>query len=204
MAESIAFFGFDVNYLPRTLFSIDTVFGEAAHSSFESSMVIEAYMEQTDRFEGPGDLLSKFGVEIHDSARIWISMDRFAEEALNVGYANTEQMRSYFPREGDLVQFPFNGNIFQIMYVEHEKPFWPQGTRLCWELSLELFQYTGETFSTGDSNIDSVTTKYHVGSSNTDLQIPADNVQFEIDAAQICDFSEPNQFSVENPFGELF
>lgn len=195
LIEAIQMYGQDVTYLPRTIIDVDKVFGEAAHSEFNKGIVIEAYLNNIDGFDGEGDLLSKFGVEIRDQATFWISRKRFEEEAYSHNYANTEQMFNNYPREGDLIHLPLNGNIFQILFVENETIFYDNGQLPLYELTVELFEYAGETFDTGNSIIDHVTTKYHVGENL--LNNPADNSQFEIDAGNIVDFSE------SNPFGEI-
>lgn len=201
LIEAIQMYGQDVTYMPRTLIDIDKIFGEAAHSEFKKGIVIEAYLNNQDGFDGEGDLLSKFGVEIRDQATFWIARTRFEEEAYNHNCANTEQMFNNYPREGDLIHLPLNGNIFQVLFVENEVIFYDNGILPLYELTVELFEYAGETFATGNEVIDHVTEKYHVGENL--LNNPADNVQLGIDAANIVDFSEQNSFfSIDNPFGE--
>jgi hypothetical protein len=64
--ESIKQFGHEVKYLPRTLVEQDHLFGEAKLSSFNDSVPIEMYIKNVEGFEGEGDFLSKFGVQIRD------------------------------------------------------------------------------------------------------------------------------------------
>ncbi len=193
LIESIQMYGMDVTYIPREMFDVDTVFGEPAHSSFNKGIVIEAYLTDQEGFGGEGDLLSKFGVEIRDQTTFWIARKRFSEEAYMHNMANTAQMFSNYPREGDLIHLPMNGNIFQIMFVENETIFYPMGQCPLYEITVELFEYSGETFNTGNAIIDHVAEKYHVG--NTAFNQPADNVQFNIEQSQITDFTEDDPFS---------
>ena len=58
--ESLKIFGQDAYYLPRTLVNRDEIFGESASSKFDDAYMIETYIENTDGFEGDGDLYSKF------------------------------------------------------------------------------------------------------------------------------------------------
>lgn len=193
LIESIQMYGMDVEYLPRTLYDVDKVFGEPAHTAFNKAIVIEMYLNNVDGFDGEGDLLSKFGVEIRDQATFWVARRRFEEESENWDLANTEQMFYNYPREGDLIHLPMNGNIFQIQFVENEKLFYNQGRLMLYELTCELFEYSGETFATGNGIIDEVSTKYSVG--NTTYNQPSDNEQFNLEMDNIVDFTENNPFS---------
>lgn len=195
VAESIAFGGVNAMYLPRTMNDIDKIFGEPAHIQFNSNYVdIEIYINETLQFGGEGELLSKFGVEIRDSLTFWISKKRFADETNYKNMANTELMFSNQPREGDLIYLPhLQGNFFQIMFVETRKIFFAQGVCPVYELACEKFEYSGETFATGNTLIDSISTQYPV--SNTATTDPDDTEDFDDFSNDIIDFSEDNPFS---------
>ena len=60
--ESMKIYGQDVYYLPRTIVNENTILGEDVASSFTTSYKIEMYLENTEGFEGEGDLFTKFGV----------------------------------------------------------------------------------------------------------------------------------------------
>jgi len=64
--ESLKMYGQDVYYLPRDLVREDEIFGDDVSSRFNSSYKVEMYVENTDGFDGDGDLFTKFGVEIRD------------------------------------------------------------------------------------------------------------------------------------------
>ena len=90
--ESIKQYGHEVKYLPRTLVEQDHLFGEAKLSSFNDSVPVEMYIKSVEGFEGEGDFLSKFGVQIRDQVTLTIAKKRFEQirggEALQdeVGY----------------------------------------------------------------------------------------------------------------------
>lgn len=195
LTESIAFGGVNVIYIPRTMEGIDKIFGEPDHISFNNKMIeIEMYLNETEQFGGEGELLSKFGVEIRDSLTFWCSKKRFNEEALNMNLANTEQMFSDQPREGDLLYIPnIQGNFFQIMFVETRRVFFAQGSVPLYELACEKFEYSGETFATGNTIIDSISVEFPV--SNTETSKPDDTEAFDDMVDDIIDFSEDNPFS---------
>lgn len=195
LAESIAFGGVNTLYLPRIVNDIDKVFGEPDHIEFNSNYFdIEMYVNETEQFGGEGELLSKFGVEIRDSLTFWVSAKRFAEETNYKNMANTEMMLSNEPREGDIVYVPaMQHNFFQIMFVETRRVFFAQGSVPLYELSCEKFEYSGETFNTGNTVIDSISTEFPV--SNTETSQPDDTEEFGAITDDIIDFSEDNPFS---------
>jgi hypothetical protein len=140
--ETIKIHGVDVFYLPRTIVNKDSIFGEDPLSRFSSNKPIEMYMENVNAFQG-GDALGKFGLEIKDSASFVVSKKRFQKE--------TGMLR---PLEGDIIYFPLTKGFFEIKYVEHENPFFQLGKNYVFKLSVELFQFNEETFTTGEPEID--------------------------------------------------
>ena len=143
--ESIQIHGQDVVYIPRTLVSQDEIFGEDTLSKFSSGTGIEMYIESIDGFEGDGDFISKFGLEIRDSMSLVVSKKRFQQE-----------LSMTRPLEGDLIYFPLTNGLFEIKFVEHENPFYQLGKLYTYKLSCELFQYSQEDIETGWSDVDNV------------------------------------------------
>jgi hypothetical protein len=96
--EALKIYGHDVFYIPRTIVNTDGIFNEAELSKFGSAYQIEMYVENTDGFEGEGDLLSKFGVEVRDSMTLVLSTRRW--EQLIGRFQPAAEVR---PQEGDLI-----------------------------------------------------------------------------------------------------
>lgn len=160
VVESIKIHGHDFVYIPRTLVKEDELFGEDVLSTFNRGVGIEMYIDSVDGFEGDGDFISKFGLELRDSIKLSVSKKRFVQEVTTLeGYSIQN------PREGDLVFFPLTKGLFEIKHVEHENPFYQLGKLYVFNLSCELFQYGQEDIDTGWTDIDSVETD------NTDLAI---------------------------------
>lgn len=192
--ESIRIYGLDVWYMPRTLGALDDLLNEDDLPVFNSAYMVEMYVKNVEGFEGDGDFLSKFGLQIRDSMTLTISMRKFTED---VG-AYDDQVR---PREGDLIYFPLNRKIFQVKHVEHEAIFYQMGALQTYDLRVELFEYSNELFSTGVAEIDTLLDKYKTTANNTIQGIEsidplADNFTIETEADGILDFTE------ENPFGD--
>jgi len=78
--ESIKIYGIEVQYMPRTLVAEDTIWGEDTLSKFEDAYPLEMYVKNVDGFEGEGDFLSKFGLEIRDEMTLTVAQRRFSEE----------------------------------------------------------------------------------------------------------------------------
>jgi hypothetical protein len=100
------------------------------------------YIKSVDGFEGEGDLISKFGLEIRD--QIVFSLARRAWEGLEIGTR---------PKEGALIHFPLTSKLFQITFVEHETPFYQTGALPTFALTCELFTYSDEALDTGIDDI---------------------------------------------------
>ena len=62
--ESLKFYGQDVYYIPREIVNKDKVFLDDVPSRFSDAYKIEMYIENTEGFEGEGDLFTKFGIAI--------------------------------------------------------------------------------------------------------------------------------------------
>ena len=150
VVEALRMYGHNVFYLPREIIEEDTILNEDVQSKFGDSYQVEMYIENTDGFEGEGDLMSKFGVQIRDQATFIISLrtwERFISLDDNLA-------TSFRPNEGDLIYFPLSGSMFEIKFVEHEDPFYQVGKLFVFKLKCELFEYSQEDFDTGIGDID--------------------------------------------------
>ena len=191
LIESIKFYGMDVYWLPRiSSSSADQILGEDTLSSYSVNHMIEMYIKNVEGFEGQGDFLSKFGLDIRDQITFTVAIRRF--EQLDSGYPR--------PREGDLIYFPMNKKLFEIQFVEHESLFYPMGTLPVYDLRCELFAYNQQKINTGIDEIDQIaqttgpraqafTSNALAGESTTQ-----DNFAIEEKADSILDFSENNPF----------
>jgi len=150
--EIIKTMGKDMVYIPRTLLNKDELFGEDSTSKFDDGYEMEMYIQSVDGFEGEGDVMGRFGIQIRDRIELIISRKRFEE---SVGsYENTIR-----PKEGDLIFFPLSNTLFEINFVEHENPFYSLGKLYTYKLSCEVFTYSEENIDTGYSDIDKIETE---------------------------------------------
>ena len=152
VVESLRLYGHEVFYLPREVVEEDTILNEDVQSKYGDAYSVEMYIENTDGFEGEGDLMSKFGIQIRDQATFVISLrtwERFISLDSNLA-------TSFRPNEGDLIYFPLSGSMFEIKFVEHEDPFYQVGKLFVFKLRAELFEYSQEDFDTGIGDIDQI------------------------------------------------
>jgi hypothetical protein len=153
--EGLRIYGHDVYYLPRTIINKDGVFNEAALNEFGEAFQVEMYVENIDGFEGEGDILSKFGLEMRDQMKLVVSNRRW-EQLVGRFQPNAEAR----PQEGDLIYFPLVKGLFEIRYVEEETPFYQLQNIPTFKLSCELFEYSNEAIDTGVEEIDVFETKF--------------------------------------------
>ncbi len=148
--EAIKTFGIDVHYCPRTLNDEDTLMGEDNTASYNSAHTIEMYIKSVDGFEGSGDFISKFGLQINDQVTFTVAKRRFRELGM------TTDGRADMPHEGDLIYFPTTSALFQILFVEDEAIFYQTGALQTYDMLCEFFTYSDQNLNTGIEIIDAI------------------------------------------------
>ena len=154
--ESIKIYGVDVKYIPRTLNNFDELYTEDAISSYDDAIDIEMYVKSVDGFTGDGAFLSKYGLEIRDEVTFTVSKRRFEKQVTGVDPTRN------VPKEGDIIFFPLNKKPFQIKFVDYKPFFFQHGQLQTYDLICELFEYSGEDFNTGNTEIDEIQGKQDV------------------------------------------
>ena len=147
--EALQMYGQDVYYIPRSQITQDAILNDD-YSQYKDSYVIEMYIANTEGFEGEGNLMSKFGLEIRDQATFVVAKRRFGQ----LVDIPENSLRDDRPREGDLIYLPLSKSLFEIRFVEHEKPFYQVSQLPTYELQCELFEYSSEKFDTSIEELD--------------------------------------------------
>jgi hypothetical protein len=106
------------------------------------------YIKNVDGFQGDGEFLSKFGVEVRDQITFSVAMRVFENEVGTI-------LRRDRPIENDLVWFPFNKALYQIKFVNRKPIFYQMGALQMYDVVCELYEYSNEVFNTGIDIIDS-------------------------------------------------
>jgi hypothetical protein len=156
IVESIDIYGQDIYYMPRIYVNRDTILNEVETSRFEQALAVRAYVNNVEGWEGQGELLSKFGVRIEDKTTFIFSRKKFEEKVDDNAVLNVEGR----PNEGDLIWFPATKHLFEIKFVEAERPFYQLGKGYVWECQCELFEYSDEDMDTGVTEIDAIELAY--------------------------------------------
>ncbi len=194
--ESIRMYGMDVKYLSGQFNNIDKIFNEDDTPLYDEMYEFEVYVKNVDGFEGEGDFLSKFGLQIRDQVTFTVAIRTFEK---HVTRTNGDKLR---PRENDIIWMPLNEKMYRITYVEHESVFYQSGALQVYDIKCELMEYSNERFDTGRYEIDHyfddvnstttfVSTLEDVANNDTYSQ----NFDFEKTADGILDFSEIDPFS---------
>lgn len=201
IVESIRIYGHEVWYCPRTIVNQETIFNEDELTTFNNAYSIEVYIKNVEGFEGEGDFLSKFGLQIRDRITFTISRRSFFENVVN------HEMR---PKEGDMIFFPLTNKGYVIRFVEHEAIFYQMGSLQTFDMVCELYEFNQETFNTGVSLIDDAYNPLSFAMANNTQAVTqfnvsaidkqAQNEEFETKGDDILDFTEINPFSEANTY----
>jgi len=152
--EQLRMYGIDVYYLPRRYITEKTVIREVIESEFNNAYPIEAYINTYEGYSDNPTILSKFGIQALNEITLTISRERY-ENYISPLIENQSNIKlSKRPKEGDLIYFPLGDRLFEIKYVEHEKPFYQLQGNYTYELRCELFRYEDELIDTGIDEID--------------------------------------------------
>lgn len=149
IVEALKMYGQDVYYLPREIVNKDKVFLDDVPSRFGSAYKVEMYIENTEAFDGEGDLFTKFGIELRDQANFIVSRKRWKQLV-----GNRLSENNFRPREGDLIYLTLSQSIFEIRRVETETPFYQLQNLPTFRMQCELFEYNDEDLDTGIESID--------------------------------------------------
>lgn len=196
VVESISVYGVDTYYVSRVTSNTtyDDIMNEDRLTIFKSAFEVDLYVKSVDGFQGEGDFLSKFGLQIRDQATFTIAYRTFEK------FVTRYETQLIRPKEGDLIYMPMNKKFFKIMHVEQESVFYQSGALQVYDLKCELFEYSNERFQTG---VDAIDTHYEELDTSlvddlTELNSVdpiARNIFYEEKANDIIDFSEIDPFS---------
>jgi len=155
--EQLRMYGIECHYIPRKLMTSRTIMKEVTESRFDQAFPLEAYLMNIDGYAGSGDVLTKFGIRVTDEATFVISKERFEEAvAPFLEQQEDDYELSNRPKEGDLIFFPLGKRMFEIKFVEHERPFYQLQKNYVYQLQCELFEYEDEVIDTNVNAIDEV------------------------------------------------
>ena len=151
--EHLRMFGVEIYYLPRKYITEKTIIKEVIESNFDNAYPLEAYVSNYEGYAENSDILTKFGVSTSDELTLIISAERFELYIQQLIKDQSNIKSSLRPNEGDLIFFPLGNKLFEIKFVENERPFYQLNKNYVYELKCELFEYEDEDI---DTNIDEI------------------------------------------------
>lgn len=181
--EAIQIKGYDVKYLPKTLVNYDYLYGEDPGMAFNSSYVIEMYLNYVEGFGG-GFSVDEFGGGFDNTGNLIVSKKRFEEELLTQGIKR--------PMEGDLLYLPLTNTYFEIKFVDDESPFFELGKQYVWELKCQTYDFSYEDFATGETDVDD--------NIDIDFNPEIDTEDYGHNDDLITDTKPTTDFDPNNPF----
>ena len=185
--ECLKIYGFDTYYMPRQSSNEDLILGEDTLNNFTNAYPLEMYMQNVSGFEGDGDLMTKFGVEIRDTVTFLVSRRRWDEVVARSGNAQLTTR----PAEGDIIYFPLTKAYFEIRRVEAKDPFFQVGKLYVYKLQCELLQYSSERFDTGVDEIDNT-------ASDKSIDVNEYNILLENSSRILLEYYTPSAIISEN------
>lgn len=134
--ECIQMRGVECYYIRRSIVKLDRIFGEDVNSRFDNAYRFATYINNYDSYEAQNEFFSKFGVQANDELTIVVEPTLFKE-----------QTDGDFPKEGDLFFFKTDNALFEITYVDKNKPFLQYGNNAVLTITAQKFIYSGEKLS---------------------------------------------------------
>jgi hypothetical protein len=219
VVESIEIYAHDMWYLPRTGVNKTDILNEYQYNKFTHAIDVEMYIKNVSAFEGDGQFLGKFNIEIRDQITLTMSIRSFKRYIEPI----TSEKR---PLEGDCIYVPMLKALYQVKYVDNANVYYSLGALQMMDITCELMEVSGEEFTTGITEIDSVYNTYdnnpleaalttesgeyvttedgvNIISDEYDPEDISDkpfanNIPFQTEGDAVLDFSETS------PFGENF
>lgn len=148
--EMVQMAGVNVYYVKATGLSgeFDDLFGENRFQTLSEATEIEMLLENMEIPYGGGDIYTKFGLSMNQTATFVVAYKRF------------EEVFGGRPKEGDYIYIPMwnartPADIFRINYVDVDKyQYEPLGNPLYYQLSTERAKFSHETVNTGLDELD--------------------------------------------------
>jgi len=154
--EQLRMYGVEVHYLPRKYATESSVLREVIQSVFDDAYPIEAYVDNYEGYDDNTTILSKFGIQTTQEINLIISKERWDTYVSPLIKNESNIKLSTRPKEGDLIYFPLGDKLFEIKFVEYQKPFYQLRKNYVYELRCELFRIGDEVLDTGVDEIDDV------------------------------------------------
>lgn len=133
VAESIQMRGVEAYYIKREYVKPDMLFGEDLQNKFTQAYKIAIYINTFDSYEGQREIFSKYQMTVNDEMTFSVNPNLFEH-----------QTDGHKPKEGDLLYFPMDNSLFELIWVEPRDPFYQVGQNAIRKITAQKFIYSGE------------------------------------------------------------
>jgi hypothetical protein len=130
--------GTDIVFMPRTVGTEESVFGEYLGAEISKGYPLRAFVEEMEAWGGGGDMFSKMGIQITDEMTVHTTKALFISATSGT-----------YPKQGDLIYVTKAQKLYQINGVEDEAfpGFYLFGQRTGYKMSCKMFSYNHEEIS---------------------------------------------------------
>lgn len=148
VSESIQMAGLEFWYIRRELPNLDRIFGEDSTNSFTDYFKVSMYLQSYNGWQGQQDFYSKFGISVTDEIDLVVQPEMFKY-----------QTKGNIPRPGDLIMWDRRSvssqpSLFEIIWVEADDPFHPNGTLPMRRITAQKFAYSREDMQLINRSVD--------------------------------------------------
>lgn len=158
-AEATHLHGCDVVYIERTLSNPEPIFGEYLSATLETGTPMRLRLEELTAWGGSGDMYTKFGLTMDDTATFYCPTLTFHQAKINPDYDSTdptsEQFLKFNPKENDLIYYVNGKKLFEIQTIENEAApgFYVFGNRNTYQMKCKIYSYQHENINMLDLGI---------------------------------------------------
>ena len=149
--EALQMYGQDVYYLPREIVNKDSIFLDDIPSRFGSAYKIEMYIENTEAFDGEGDLFTKFGITL-DNPKVVTKTFTYTQFAIKDIIITLNQTARFI-----VILYGDDTDVVDIDMVEGEGAFQYSLTLDSSGLYNNLAGTTGTSFTIGEQVLQTFT-----------------------------------------------
>ena len=170
VSESIFANGVTIRYMPRWNPHVDKVFNEAPDATFSRGYQWNVVIKSAAGFEGEGDVLTLYGMEMKEEFEFVLSIPNFTqwhqEWYATLDSETQAKFKRTRPLEGDLVVVPFGRvaantgqyfpKVFEILHVTtfHDGAFFQVGDNYQYKLKARLFDLSAEDLEFSPTVVD--------------------------------------------------
>ena len=129
LIEAVYLNGQDIYYIQRKLLNEVSGFEEFKTKISEKAQALRVYVEEVEGFAGPGNMFTKFGLQLNDEMTVYAPKKLF-------------QHFNIIPKEQDLIYHVVSDRLFEITYVtDYNIPGvnFPLGKNYAYKLECKLF-----------------------------------------------------------------